>query len=133
LNYVLDACTMIAYIEGEPGQQLVASMLSDSVSTCYAHSINLLEVYYQVSRNSDPPSAENAINSLIADGVVERSDMSRTFWQRVGDLKSKGRIALADCFCIALAQELGGEVVTSDHGEFDPLVPLGIVPIKFIR
>jgi predicted nucleic acid-binding protein len=44
-----------------------------------------------------------------------------------------GRISLADCFCIVLAQELSGEVVTSDHHEFDPLVPLNLVPITFIR
>jgi predicted DNA-binding protein (UPF0278 family) len=59
--------------------------------------------------------------------------MGRRFLQRVGDHKARGRISLPDCFCIALAQELSAEVVTSDHGEFDPLVPLGIVPIKFIR
>ena len=59
--------------------------------------------------------------------------MNRRFWQRVGGLKARGRISLADCFCIVLAQELSGEVVTSDHHEFDPLVPLGIVPIRFIR
>ena len=38
-----------------------------------------------------------------------------------------------DFFAIALAQELGGEVVTADHHEFDSLVLLGIVPITFIR
>ena len=55
------------------------------------------------------------------------------YWQRVGGHKSRGGISLPDCFCIALAEELSAEVVTTDHGEFDRLVPLGIVPIKFIR
>jgi hypothetical protein len=64
---------------------------------------------------------------------IECHDMNRSFWQRVGELKARGRISLPDCFCISLAQELGSEVVTIDHGEFDPLVPLGIVPINFIR
>jgi hypothetical protein len=59
--------------------------------------------------------------------------MSRPFWQSVGRLKARGRISIPDCFCIVLAQELGGEVVTSDHHEFDPLVPLGLVSIRFIR
>ena len=69
------------------------------------------------------PRATQTILTLFADGVIERTDMSRHFWQRVGELKARGRIS----------QELGGEVVTSDHGEFDPLVPLGIVPVNFIR
>lgn len=62
-----------------------------------------------------------------------RRDMSIKFWKRVGKLKAAGGIALPDCFCITLAQELAGEVVTADHAEFDPLAPLGIVPIHFIR
>jgi predicted nucleic acid-binding protein len=77
--------------------------------------------------------AQAIIASLYSDGVIERRDISQHFWQRVGELEARGRISLPDCFCLALAQELSAEVVTSDHGEFDPLVPLGIVPIKFIR
>ncbi len=59
--------------------------------------------------------------------------MNRDFAERVGQLKARGRISLADCFCIALAQTLSGQVVTTDHHEFDAIVPLGIVPIYFIR
>ncbi len=35
-----------------------------------------------------------------------------------------------DCFCIALARALGGEVVSSDDHEFGPLMPLGLCPIR---
>ena len=124
---------MVAYTEGERGGSVVASLLSDPAAVCYAHSVNLCEVYYQGIRRSDPRTARAAITSLYRDGVIERRDMSRRFWQRVGGHKARGRISLADCICIALAEELSAEVVTSDHGEFDPLVPLGIVPIRFIR
>jgi predicted nucleic acid-binding protein len=79
------------------------------------------------------PVARSGVASLIADGVTERRDLNRGFWQRVGELMARGRISLPDCFCISLALELGGEVVTTDHREFDPLVPFGIVPIKFVR
>jgi predicted nucleic acid-binding protein len=65
--------------------------------------------------------------------VVERNDIDSLFWRSVGQLKASGRISLADCFCIALAQRVAGEVVTSDHHEFDPLVPRGLCPIRFIR
>ena len=124
---------MIAYIEGEPGQAVVGSLLSNPTDVCYAHTINLCEVYYQVARRSGIHTAKAAIASLHMDGVIERRDMGRQFWQLVGDHKARGGISLPDCFCITLAQKLGGDVVTSDHGEFDPLVPLGIDPITFIR
>ena len=124
---------MVAYLEGEPGGAVVAALLAAPNAVCYAHSINLCEVYYQGIRRNGIAAAQAAIASLYTDGVIERRDMSRQFWQRVGEHKARGRISLPDCFCISLAQELSGEVVTSDHHEFDPLVPLGIVPIKFIR
>ncbi len=128
-----DACAMIAYLWNEPGGSVVDSLLQDPAHDCYAHAINLCEVYYQVFRRSDEATARNAIDKLRAAGVIERSDMDEGFWRKVGSLKARGRISLADCFCLALAIELGGQVVTSDHGEFDPLVPLGLAPILFIR
>ena len=53
--------------------------------------------------------------------------------ERAGEQKARGRISLADCVCPALAQFVGGQVVTSDHGEFDPIAEAGICPILFIR
>lgn len=124
---------MVAYLTNEPGEQVVAALLTNPSAKCYAHSINLCEVYYTLIRKTNVPRARQGIISLYADGVIERRDMSRRFWRSVGQLKARGGIALPDCFCITLAQELGGEVVTADHAEFDPLVPVGIVPIHFIR
>lgn len=131
--HVLDACAILAYLKGEPGGSIVDTLLRDPSSPCFSHVVNLCEVYYDFLRLSDEKTARAAIRDLYADGVNERKDLSRKFWQRVGQLKARGKISLADCFCIALAQELSGEVVTSDHKEFDPLVPLGICPIRFIR
>jgi predicted nucleic acid-binding protein len=48
-------------------------------------------------------------------------------------VQARGRISLADCFALALAERVGGTLVTSDHHEFDPIVPLAICPILFIR
>ena len=124
---------MVAYLTAESGGPAVRSLLLDPSTVCFAHSVNLCEVYYEFIRTKGEPNAKAAISSLFADGVIERRDMSRRFWQKVGNLKARGRISIADCFAITLAQELSGEVVTADHHEFDSLVPLAIVPINFIR
>jgi PIN domain nuclease of toxin-antitoxin system len=124
---------MIAYLRGERGGSVVDVFLNTPTDTCYAHAINLLEVYYDFIRKHNEPTARQALGDLAAAGVVTRRDMSRPFLLQVGQHKARGRISLADCFCIVLAQTLSGQVVTSDHHEFDPLVPLGIVPIHFIR
>lgn len=130
---VLDACAMIAYLRGEPGGSIVAGKLIDPNVTCYAHAVNILEVYYDTVRVSSATDAEQAVSDLQAAGVITRRDMDDAFLFSVGKLKASGGISIPDCFCITLAQTLGGEAVTSDHHEFGRLVPLGICPILFIR
>ena len=130
---VFDACALLALINGEPGGPLVDSLLEDPASSCYAHSVNIREVYYQMIRIAGGVTADQVIDDLLSVGLIVRDDLDRVSWRGVGELRARGRIALPDCFCLTLASRLGGRVVTSDHGEFDPLVPLGICPILFIR
>jgi len=124
---------MVAYANGEPGGDVVDTLIRDPSALCYAHAVNLCEVYYGVLRAADDQTARQLISDLYADGVSERRDLSRRFWTRVGRLKARGKISLADCFCVALAQQLSGQVETADHKEFDPLVSLDLCPILFIR
>lgn len=111
--HILDASALVAYANAEPGGTVVRALLADPAATCYAHTMNLCEVYYHLIRQMDVRRARLGIRTLFADGVIERHDMNRRFLQRVGELKAQGRISLPDCFCISLAQELAGEVVTS--------------------
>jgi PIN domain nuclease of toxin-antitoxin system len=133
VNAVLDASALVAYIDAEPGGDVVADLLMDPNVTCYAHAFNLCEVYYNVVRNKDRATAQQTIADLRSDGVVFRRDLSLPFWQAVGDLKATGGISLPDCVCVILAQYLGAEAVTADHGEFDKIVPMGFCSIRFIR
>src|SRR5438105_11436 len=119
---VTDACALIAYLRGEPGDIVVEGYLLDPNTTCYAHAINICEVYYAFIRTDGVSVARSAIRDLQADGVIIRKDLNRAFWRDVGELKANGSISLADCCCLALSRKLGGTVLTSDHHEFDPLV-----------
>jgi len=44
MPFVLDACAMIAYLQGEKGSSLVRQLLLDE--DCMAHAVNLCEVFY---------------------------------------------------------------------------------------
>jgi PIN domain nuclease of toxin-antitoxin system len=134
MNFVLDACAMIAYLRGEPGADVVRSILHDPTNTCYAHAVNLCEVYYDFLRAADAKTAKAALRDLNGVGIHTRRDMSSRFWTAVGDLKGTiRRISLADCFAVQLSRTLKCEVVTSDHHEFGPLVALGVCRVRFIR
>lgn len=131
--YVLDTSAMIAFLRNEPGMNEVRLLLRDPGNTCHAHAVNLCEVYYDFIRAVDESAAQAAIQDLAWARVLLREDMDAAFWQDVARTKAPHRISLADCFCIALARRLNGELVTSDHQDFDPIVPLGLCPVRFIR
>jgi PIN domain nuclease of toxin-antitoxin system len=130
---VFDACALIALLRDELGAALIESFLNDPDRICYVHAVTLCEVYYEWIRHAGEPAARLAIIDLYTTGIVERDDMDPSFWQSVGQIKARGRISIADCFCLALAIRVSGQVVTSDHKEFDPIVPLGLCPILFFR
>jgi predicted nucleic acid-binding protein len=124
---------MLAYLKGEPGAPVVDGVLKQSGRDCFAHSINLCEVYYDVLRAADEPTADQAIRDLLNAGVIERDEMDQPFWRDAGKIKSRGRISIADAFCATLANRVGGEVVTSDRREFEPLHQAGVCDVHFIR
>jgi len=132
--YILDACAVVAFLWGEAGNGVTARLLSDPRSICFIHAVNLCEVYYDAVRRTDVITARQDMETLLANGLNVRTDLDTAFWQSVGDLKiNPGRISLADCFVLALTQRTGGTLVTSDHHEFDPIVPLNLCPVLFIR
>jgi PIN domain nuclease of toxin-antitoxin system len=134
MNYVLDACAMIAFLRGEEGAKVVSDTLQNPVNHCFSHAINLCEVYYDFVRAADLPTAKSALRDLRSIGIRTRSDMSRSFWMRVGNVKGTVRkISLADCFAVELSRRLAARLLTSDHHEFDPLVNQGLCEIQFIR
>ena len=68
--------------------------------------------------------------------AVKRDDMDLNFWpERRTSLKPSLHMAEAGSHLpLAESERLGGTVVTSDHKEWVPIVPLGICPIElFIR
>ena len=132
--HVMDANALLASLRGEPGAEVTEGLLADPTIDCIAHSVNLCEVYYDSLRGKDQAAAEKALAVLSALGLSERSDMDQDFWKSIGQLKvHPGKVSLADCFALALAIRTGGTLVTSDHHEFDKVVPLGLCPILFIR
>ena len=131
--HVLDAGPMFAFLNAEPGEPVVTQILIDNPGECYAHFMNLCEVYYVFFRRGGQAAAETALQTLSAAGVQTCHDSDEAFWKDAALFKAKHPMSLPDGFCLALARRLGGTVVTTDHNEFDPLVPFGYVPILFIR
>lgn len=133
MSTVIDASALIAFLRDEPGAEAVENALRPP-QTCYAHALNLCEVYYDFWRTWTQKAAESAITDLIGLGVEERNDMDSEFWREIGRLKAVyRRVLLADCCALALANRLGASLVTADRHDFEPLLAAGICQIEFIR
>jgi len=132
--YVLDACALIAFLQEEPGAEVVEDLLEKPGNRCIVHAINATEIQYDLLLRGANEDA-NALEQLLAQiGVELDSSLSRSLWGAVAGFKAKiRRISLADCFALALAQERDATLVTSDHREFDPIAEAGICRILFIR
>jgi PIN domain nuclease of toxin-antitoxin system len=134
LIFILDASAMIAYLRDETGAEKVTQALAEPLNQCVAHAVNLCEVFYDFYRASGPDIAVEALSDLARVGVVENAQITRDFWQRVGALKAVHRhVSLADCFLIALANQLQATVLTADHHEFDAMANQAVCAIDFIR
>jgi PIN domain nuclease of toxin-antitoxin system len=130
----LGASAMQALVRREVGWEVVRDLLAEPDNVCFAHAVNLCEVFYDFHRSADEATAQSVIHDLLNLGVVARVDMDPDFWKQAGRHKSGfRRVSLADCFCLTLAQRVGGELVTCDHHEFDTIAPLGLCRVVFIR
>jgi PIN domain nuclease of toxin-antitoxin system len=133
MSLVFDAGALVAMIKNEPGAALVEQRLLDNPGDCYAHAVNLCEVYYPILRTDGVDEAQQVLSDLSAAGIQEREDMDAAFWQSAAGYKSAYHMSLADAFCVALANRMGAELITSDRHELEPLLADGVARITFIR
>lgn len=133
MNRVLDACAMIAYLRDEPGADVVTRILQDPDSTCFAHALNLSEVYRDFLHHGEETAAEAAVSALTLVGVTIREDLDAALWKDAARLKNTYRMSLADSIGIALARRLSADFISTDHHELDTIDAAGVHVITFAR
>lgn len=130
---VLDACALIAFLNDEPGAEIVAAMLEDSISVEMS-AINLLEIAYDAVRSSGGSEAITEILDAVNQLPIKiHWHMNEEVFRHAAEYKSSYRISLADAIALALAKSLNAPVATSDHHEFDLLDSKGLARFIWIR
>ena len=114
MTIVFDACAVIAYLNNEQGADKVEAYILDTQRPCVIHAVNAYEVHYLTMRALGRQIADEAIRSIQDAGVLILEDLDETFWKDAAGYKARGRLSPPDTFAIALANRLGGEVVTCD-------------------
>ena len=135
-NNILDACALIAYMEGEEGADIIEKLLLDSLSgriTLFIHSINLLEVYYHIRIKQSEAVAnyflENIENSII--NVI--SETSSELIKEAGRIKSTHKLSLADSIGLATSIVYNGHFVTADYHELETIAKTEKLNILWFR
>ncbi|MGQ9630736.1 MAG: type II toxin-antitoxin system VapC family toxin [bacterium] len=131
--FILDACSLIAFLNAEEGGDKLKALLEDASNEIYMHLINLCEVYYGFYKVDGEKRAEEVITNLLKLPIEYVEEMPLDFVKIVGRYKATYRISLADAFVLALAEVKDGQIVTTDHKEFDPINKEGKLKFLWLR
>ena len=124
----LDASALLALIQGEPGADIVARRISDSLLS----TVNYAEVIGTLTRRSGSP--ENA-RAAVAAFPLRIVDFDAETAYRAGALEPVTRregLSLGDRACLALAERHGVPALTADRSWAAAGARLGIA-VELIR
>ncbi len=135
---VFDASALIAWLRREGPGHIVRRLLRAHRGSLFVHAINVIEVFRHFAQYHDEPTADRALGIIAAAGVEVRTDLDPAFRREAGALIAERRrlgrgLALGDAAGLVLARRLGGEFITAEHGEIDPIAAAGVYRVLFVR
>jgi ribonuclease VapC len=115
-SVVLDAYSVIAFLEREPGYEQVekhfdhASQTGRNLLMC---TVNWGEVYYSVMRETSPAKAEE-VRRFLETLPIELVDADVDLARQAAIYKASHKMSFADCFAAALAKRHKANLLTGD-------------------
>ena len=134
--YVLDACALVALLRNEAGADKVAAAINavnNGEAEIVMHKINLLEVFYDLYRSLGKETADLVLSEIKKRPLTINAEVTDEIFTEAGRLKASYKISLADSIALAQALVSGGELLTSDHHEFDAIVGCEDIIFGWIR
>jgi len=115
-RHVLDAHALVAFLEREPGYEVVAALFAKAVeedAPLLMTSVNMGEVLYMALREGGPDRMAQ-VEQITADLPVEVVPVDMPLARMAAEFKAAHRMSYADCFSAALAARSACPVVTGD-------------------
>lgn len=115
-NSVLDSYAVLAYLFAESGHEKVVALLekaADSDKNVLIAAPNWAEIRYQIERKAGP-SRWQEIREKLLGLPIEIVAADQKLAEIAGEIKSKRRMSLADCFAAAVARDRRAELYTGD-------------------
>lgn len=114
---VLDAYSLIAYLEGEDGKNTVIEVFKQARDTgqeALLCLVNWGEVYYITLREAGRTQAEH-VADLLSTLPIKLVPVDIGLAKKAAEFKATNKMSFADCFAAALASREKAELVTGDH------------------
>ncbi|HSB05154.1 MAG TPA: type II toxin-antitoxin system VapC family toxin [Thermodesulfobacteriota bacterium] len=115
-NRVLDAYSLIAYLENEAGAEKMIEVIQvarDSARPLLLCVVNWGEVYYITLREAGRERAE-AVAHLISTLPIEVISADLELTKQAAEFKATRKMSYGDCIAVALAKLHKAELVTGD-------------------
>lgn len=110
MTVVLDSWAILAWLDGEePAMSAVNAVIDERPTVSW---INLVEVIYRLERQHGEYAAQETLADLRRVIAADLPGTGRML--AAARLKAQHPIALADCFAIATAAAVDGELWTGD-------------------
>lgn len=121
---VLDASAIIAFLQGEPGDEVVRLALLSG--HCVVSAANQAEIIAKsLDRGADPEAIKTILAELAYTVVdIKAEDGMQAGWMR--GVSRKIGLSLGDRLCLALAQRLKANILTADRPWLTMAEPLEI-------
>ena len=127
---LLDASAILAFLQGEPGDEIVRQALQ--ANRCVMSAANQSEV---IAKALDRGAKAEAIKTVLAELAYTVLDIKSEDGACAGWMRDQTRtigLSLGDRLCLAVAQRLKALVLTADRPWLEVAQPLGI-EIRCIR
>jgi predicted nucleic acid-binding protein len=135
LNYILDACALIAVFKDEDGgpevNDLITRAETDEISLCVSI-VNLIEVHYGNIRDFGLEKALEILEIIKSAQIEVIGAIPDAVFYEASRLKAAYSLSLADAIGLATATNRNGLFVTAD-GEFAEAEAREQAPIHWFR
>ena len=135
MHYILDACSLIAFFNDEPGAQKILNLLEQAktgASKLSMSIVQLLEVYYDRLYIAGENNARIRVEAIIAGPITIIDTISYQVMYEAGRFKTFYSMSLADSIACATAKSLGATFVTKDT-EIEPVEEAGELPVLWLK
>lgn len=133
---VLDACSLIAFFNDEPGAEKVQELFQKAVNEeteIYMHAINFYELYYDCLRIKGIDKAKELFSAIAILPITIERDISDKLITEASYFKVNEKVSLADSIMLGLAKIKNAAAVSSDHHEFDSISNKKLINFFWIR